>query len=423
MNRTVFYFRYGFPIHEHALKPEDVYNQIYLFILKISMLQILQKQLDESTHCPLCQASMFYVEAEEFEKDVYLHQCSHCQHQVFQDTKRTCHCESCHNKRRKLIKETRIQETRKLKQKDNKDNFEMGLNHLSFLNKLFLLSILDNQVYENTSHQEFVDWDVIKYHSITPNYYFQSQLVNHLVKENIFLAKDFSDDAHQYYVNVRLDGYSEPSLFSITTQLRYWFYENLSQGIPFKTAEEVKNTLYLVLYQEIVQFAQHYCRTWGILISGNKNFQTFCYRLLDSLAVGQIYYLIQTALEYLYKQKALQVRNDNFINTNLLKKTVQQYRERALAEKWETSTLPRPQNIPLSKMSEILLYRFLGYDESIFFQPIWKSWKKIEPRLSFYSQKRCMYCGSNELTVDYDAESYVSLFCRKCKHQDHYFTQ
>ncbi len=49
--------------------------------------------------------------------------------------------------------------------------------------------------------------------------------------------------------------------------------------------------------------------------------------------------------------------------------------------------------------------------------------KKIEPRLSFYSQKRCMYCGSNELTVDYDADQYVTLFCRKCKHQDHYFTK
>jgi len=84
---------------------------------------------------------------------------------------------------------------------------------------------------------------------------------------------------------------------------------------------------------------------------------------------------------------------------------------------------PRPPNIPLSRMSEILFYRFLGYDEGIFFQPVWKSWKKIEPRLNFYSQKRCMYCGSNELTVEYDAQNYVTLFCRSCKHQDHYFTQ
>ncbi|BAP37416.1 hypothetical protein AS4_24760 [Acinetobacter guillouiae] len=363
---------------------------------------------------------MYYVEAEEFEKEVSFHQCSHCNHQVFQNNQRNCHCETCQSKRRKLIKETRLQETRKLKKKDN---FELGLDQLSFLHKLFLLSILDNQVHENTNHQEFIDWEVIKYHPITPNYYFQSQLLNQLIKDNVFVAKDFSDDAHQYYINVRLDGYSEPSMFSIATQLRHWFYENLSQGIPFKTSEEVKNALYVVLYQEIVQFTQHYCRTWGIQISGNKNFQIFCYHLLDTLAVGQIFYLIQTALEYLYQKKALQVRNENFINTNILKKTVQQYRERAIAEKWETSTLPRPPNIPLSRMSEILFYRFLGYDEGIFFQPVWKSWKKIEPRLNFYSQKRCMYCGSNELTVEYDAQNYVTLFCRSCKHQDHYFTQ
>ena len=82
----------------------------------------------------------------------------------------------------------------------------------------------------------------------------------------------------------------------------------------------------------------------------------------------------------------MQPRNDNrFINTNLLKKTLEQYRERALTERWETSTLPRPHNIPFSKMSEILLFKFLGYDERIFIQPVWKSWRKIEPRLSFYS--------------------------------------
>lgn len=49
--------------------------------------------------------------------------------------------------------------------------------------------------------------------------------------------------------------------------------------------------------------------------------------------------------------------------------------------------------------------------------------EKFEARLKFYSLKRCMHCGSDELTVDYDAENYVSLFCRNCKHQDHYFTQ
>src|SRR5690606_25011046 len=107
-------------------------------------------------------------------------------------------------------------------------------------------------------------------------------------------------------------------------------------------------------------FAQFYCRSWNVQIAGNQSFQTFCYRLLDVLAVGQIYYLVQTGLEYLYKQKALKPRNENFINTNLLKKTLQQYRERSVTEKWETSTLPRPPQLAFSKMSEILFYRFLG---------------------------------------------------------------
>lgn len=386
------------------------------------LLQILQKQLDESSHCPLCQASMYFIEAEEFEKEVFFHQCKHCQHQVFQDPSKTCHCESCKTKRKKMMKETRLQEQRKISAK-NKEVYEYDLNQLSFINKLFLLSILDQQVHEHTAHQEFIHWESIKYHSITPNYLYQNYLVKQLVRDQILVPKDFADEAHDYYINIRLDGYSEPSLLSITQHLRNLFFENLSLGVPFKDADEVKSALYMVLYQEIIQFMQFYCRTWGIQIAGNTAFQSFCFRLMDSLAVGQIYYLVQTALEYLNKQKLLKARNENFINTNLLKKTLEQYRERSLNEKWETSTLPRLPNMPFSKMSEILFFKFLGYDENIFFQPIWRSWKSIESRLSFYSQKRCMHCGSNELTVEYDANDYVSLLCRSCKHQDHYFTQ
>ena len=385
------------------------------------LLQILKKKLDESTFCPLCRASMYFIEAEEFEQELNFHECSHCQHQLFQDDRHNCHCNTCQKKRKKMVSETLLQEQRKIKQK--KEVVEQSLDQLHFLHKLFLLSILDTHVQEGQHYDEFIRWERIKFHPITPNYFFQSYLIKQLTKDHILISKDFSDEAHEYFINIRLDGYSEPTLYSITQKLRNWFYENLSLGIPFRTTEEVKNTLYIVLYQEIIQFMQHYCRTWGIQIAGNSSFQTFCYRLLDSLAVGQIYYLIQTALEYLYQQKVLQVRNENFINTNLLKKTLQQYRDRSISEKWETSTLPRPSNIPLSKMSEIFLFRFLGYDENIFFQPVWRSWKKIEPRLNFYSVKRCMYCGSNDLDVDYDAEDYVTLSCRKCKHQDHYFTK
>ncbi len=382
---------------------------------------VLQKQLDASTLCPYCQAAMFWVEAEQYDQEFNYHECSHCQHQIHQNTKNNCYCEKCLSQRKKQLKDTRVQESRQRAKKQDLHQFE--LNQLSFINKLFLLALLDDQVQEHMQHNEYIDWEAVKYHHISPNYLMQNALVKRLVRDQILIYKDANTDQQHYYINVRLDGYAEPSLFSITQQLRHWFYENLSMGIPFKDADEVKDALYFMLYQEVIQFAQFYCRPWGIQIAGNASFQAFCYRLLDALAVGQIYYLVQTALEYLNKQKVLQPRNENFINTNLLKKTLQQYRERSLTEKWETSTLPRPPQMILSKMSGILFYRFLGYDESIFFQPVWRSWKKIQARLTFYSTKRCMYCGSNELSVEYDASDYVSLNCRNCKHQDHYFTR
>lgn len=364
---------------------------------------------------------MWWVEAEQYEQPVEFHECSFCQHRLFRQPQHTCHCESCGKSRKKLLKETRLQEQRKYS--PNKPLHELELHQLTFMQKLFLLSLLDDHIHEHIPHDEYVHWDRIKYQPITPNYLFQSSLLKQLVKDQVMMAKEFSNESQRYYLNIRLDGYSEPSLFSIAQQLRYWFLHNLSLGVPFKSSDEVKEALYQLLYEEVICFMQHYCRTWGIQIAGNKSFAAFCYRLMETLAVGQIYYMIQNALEYLYKQKALQPRNENFINTNLLKKTLQQYRERALNEKWETWTLPRPPNLPLSKMSHILLFQFLGYDEQIFIQPIWKAWKKIAPRLEFYSTKRCMHCGSSELDVEYDAAAYVSLFCRICKHQDHYFMQ
>ncbi|WOE33061.1 MULTISPECIES: hypothetical protein [unclassified Acinetobacter] len=384
------------------------------------MLQIIQKQLDESVQCPLCRASMYWVEAEQYDIPVHFHECSHCKHQIYAENQYNCHCEQCTSKRKKLLRETRLQETRKSKRSIST---EIELSKLSFIHKLFLLSLLDDSVQEHTTYPEFIDWDVYKYQAISPNYLYQSHLMKSLIHDHILISKDHDNQSHQYYLNVRLDGYGEPSIFSITQQLRHWFYKNLTLGVPFKSAEEVKDALYHLLYQEIIQFMQFYCRMWKINIAGNKSFQIFCFRLLDVLALGQIYYLIQNALEYLYQQKVLQPRNENFINTNLLKKTLAQYRTKSLAEKWETFILPRPYNLPLSKMSQILFFHFLGYDETIFVQPLTRVWKKIEPRLKFYSTKRCMHCGSTNLSIDYDAGNYVSLFCDDCKHQDHYFTQ
>lgn len=388
-------------------------------------IQVLRKQLDESQHCPLCQASMYYIDAEQFEKEFSFYQCSHCEHQFFPDGQRNCHCEKCQHLRKQMIKETSLQE-RRFKEKQS-DIVIKELTQLSFLQQLFLLSLLDDTVQEDKSYREYIDWNNIKYHYFSPNFQFQNALLQQLIKEGVLVethpssVDTLNHQSGQYYLQLRIDGYAEPSLYSICQQLRLSFFENLTRGIPFKTADEVKDALYLLLYQEIVQFMQHYCRTWGIQISGNRSFQSYCYQLMEHLAVGQIYYLIQNALEYLYQQKALQPRNEKFINTNILKKTLLQYRERSVQEKWETPTLPRPHNLTLSKMSGILFYRFLNYDEHIFIQPVWRSWKKIAPRLNFYSDKRCMHCGSHDLKVDYDAAEYVSLSCLNCKHQDHYF--
>ncbi|ESK40907.1 hypothetical protein P256_00335 [Acinetobacter nectaris CIP 110549] len=384
-------------------------------------IQIIKKQLDSSTLCPLCHAAMYWVDAEQFDTDLNFHQCSHCEHRVFQSSAFSCHCEACTQKRKKMLKETRLQEVRKFRKKDIE---APSLHQLSFVKKLFLLALLDDYAREDAQHDEYIYWDKIKYSPISPNIPFQQQVVKQLEKEGVLVRTDTKDeDTNIYYINVRLDGYAEPSLFSITQQLRFWFYEDLSQGVPFQDSNEVKDAIYLMLYQEIMQFTMAVCRTWHVQISGHKSFQILCYRLLDHLAVEQIFYLVHTALAYLNEQKALQPRNDGFINTHKLKKTVIQYRENALKNKWETPNFPRPEHLPFNRMGEILYFKFLNYDQRILSQPIWHLWRKISPRLSFYSDKRCMHCGSHDLEVEYDAGDYVSLRCRKCKQQDHYFTQ
>ena len=79
-------------------------------------------------------------------------------------------------------------------------------------------------------------------------------------------------------------------------------------------------------------------------------------------------------------------------------------------------------NLPLSKMSQIFLYRFYLMMNASLYNRYGKHGARLSRALTF-SLKRCMNCGSNDLEVDYDATDYVSLICRNCKHQDHYFTK
>lgn len=97
-------------------------------------MNILRKQLDESITCPLCQAAMFLVDAEEFDQEIQFYECSHCQHRLFNEENRTCHCATCTQQRKKLIQQTRQQEQLKYKIKDERI---FNLNELSFLHKLF----------------------------------------------------------------------------------------------------------------------------------------------------------------------------------------------------------------------------------------------------------------------------------------------
>ncbi len=381
-------------------------------------MQILQKQLDGGTTCPLCRASMYWIEAIDYEKDLTWHECSHCGHQIYTGNSRNCHCKSCQSQRKKMMQQTLHQEVRR---NNKQDTPQPKLEQLSFLKQLFLLSLFNDHVHEYTQHHEYIDWQAIKYHPITPNYWFQKQLFEQLIKDGIFIPR--SDAVDRYDVNIAVLGYSDASLYYITEHLRQRFLSNLSRGVPYHNEQEVKDTLQLLLYQELVQFMQLCCKTWNVQIASNRGLQQCCMQLLEHLAVGQMYYLIQTALDYLHKQNLLQTRNENFINSNLLKKTLEQYRERAVEQRWETSCLPRSPMMPLSKMSELLFMRFLGCDDDLFMQPMRKAWKTVAPRLHFYAQKRCMNCGNSDLNVDYDAKDYVSLKCNRCGHQDHYFVE
>lgn len=107
-----------------------------------------------------------------------------------------------------------------------------------------MLSLLDEYAREEIAHDEYIHWDKIKYHHITPNWMFQSYLIKQLHKDGILDANDQTDDPQCFHLNIRLDGYSDPSLFSVAQQLRNWFYENLSFGIPFRSADEVKDVLF-----------------------------------------------------------------------------------------------------------------------------------------------------------------------------------
>src|SRR5690606_17628814 len=95
------------------------------------------------------------------------------------DQKNNCYCAQCLAQRKRMLKEVRLQENRLYHKKQDRPVPE--LNQLSFINKLFLLSILDEQVQEYSQHREYIDWHHIRYFSISPNYLFQHGLIKNML--------------------------------------------------------------------------------------------------------------------------------------------------------------------------------------------------------------------------------------------------
>lgn len=388
--------------------------------------EIVYQHINLDMLCPLCQQAMYDIEAVILNRSVHFFQCLACQHKIYPQQDRVCHCSHCVKERKKQMTATLKEESLKYKtgkQKDKNTNSQIELNQLSFMHQLFLLSILEHHLTEEKTHQEFFNWHFLKYQKITANYQFQQFLFKQLIQNHTVIEKtSFIDDAEEYFLNISLDGYPEPSLFSIAQLLRQAFYNNLNHHIPFVSAEELKSALYMMIYQELIQYMQHLCQAWNVQIAGNKLFETLCYKMIDHLALSQIYHLLYKALNYLQEIQALKTRNENFINTNILRKTIEKYYDNLVKQRWETSNQNRPEHLPFSTMSQIFFVRFLQLDENTFYhQPIWKLWKKIEPRLTFFAKRHCMHCGSLDVYVEYDQNQQVTLYCESCKQQDHYF--
>ena len=391
--------------------------------------QIFQKQLDASQHCPVCQAAMYWVEAEYYHQAMNYHQCSHCDHcQFVQNAGQNCHCEYCLKQRKKSIQSSLYTERKEQQRKKQRaeDNLEYLLDDLSLLEKLFLLSLLDGTVDDHRVHDQFLDFSRYRSTHIAPSYQLfkmlkQQFINNDYLLEKTLLEKQHSENTEQYYTNLKLQGYREPSLLSITEQLRAWFYRDFCQGVPFRSSNEVKQTLQLILAHELLHFCQYRCQALHVQFYGNQALIDQFQNLLNELAVTQIYFLIDRALNYLAEKKLLQPSNQNYVNTNRLSKTLAEYRQRGIEQHWETQNLPRPQDIPRSQMTEIYLHRFLKLDERVYQQPLWKSWQLISPKLRFFAECHCIQCGSRDLTIEYSTEEYVSFSCLHCKQQDHYF--
>lgn len=384
--------------------------------------QIYQKSLDESQLCPLCRASMYWIEAEFYHKPLNFHQCSTCQHCVFYgENAQSCQCAKCTQQRKKSVQDAKSLEKKKDWQKRNKfkEDAEVLLDDIPLMDKLFLLSILDAKVDESQPHDENINFEHLYPLQIAPNVQFYRQCKQRLIDHNYLIP--LNDSEQLFITQIRLHGYRDPSLLSITQQLRNWFYQDLAQGVPYKNVDEVQDTLLNLLFHEVLGYCQYRSQQLGVQFYSNAHFANSCKLLLKQFSITQIYYWVDRALIYLSGKQLLDPTNQNFINTNLLRKTLMQYHHRSQEQAWEVPNLARPNDLPYSRMSYIFIDRFLKFKNDIFVQPFWKCWQEVLPRLRFFTECHCIQCGHQNLEIEYSTDTYVSFTCSNCKQQDHYF--
>lgn len=391
--------------------------------LSVELDVVYQKYLDESTYCELCNASMMWIEGEFNSLELQYHVCTNCGHSYLPEKSPSpCQCKHCLEQRRKTIRETLKYEKYESRQKNlkSKDQLEILLDDVSFLDKLFTLALLDGAVREGASYNEHLNFNHIYALDIAPNYQLFNQLVKKFKFDLFLIPMNPTIEDNCFYLNFKLKGYSEPSLMALTEQLRHWFYGNFTKGIPYKTADEVKDVLLTILAHEAIRFCSIKCGEVGVQFVANNKLVEFCKEVLNVWSPTQLFHQIQNAIDYLKKAKLLEASNVNFINTNMICKTLEKYRQVMAGNKWEVGIVKRP-DYPYSQMTNILLFEFLGFKENAFNQPLWKNWNDALPTLRFFEECHCIHCGGYNLFIDHKDDENISFTCSDCKMQDHYF--
>lgn len=378
-----------------------------------------QQSLDPSQPCPFCSAAMWYVEGDYYQRHVHFHYCRDCEHHVFHDEEPLpCHCAHCLQSRKQAIAQTRKTEKLHVQQQQAKSQGARVLSELSLLDRVFLLALFEQQVSGGYARQETLCWTDYRPERIAPSYQLFQHLKKHALQQG-FLLVIHELEPDLVYPNLRLIDYPDPALLTLTFQLRQWLIQH--QGVAYLTTDDVRVTLLTILAHEVLHLTQHRCQQIGVQFYADQKWMSLIQQLLGQLAVTQIMYWIDRALNYLQAQGALQRSNQGFINTHLLRKTLIQYRERSQRERWEIPNLPRPAEMPYSAMTRILLFDYLQLNERAIVQPLWKCWQDIAPQLQFFEHQQCIHCGSTDLDTQYKTLTGVSMVCKRCRQQNHYF--